>query len=117
MNNDGWILCRDRLPQEHDSIFAKYYGTEKWNHAMFRKCSDEVLVTRKYEEGMPNTAAGKLVTNTDRLVDGEWKERYGQDRYEIVAWMPFPSPCQEVQEGEQYEENNDSSLRPDAAGR
>ncbi len=35
-----WIRVKDGLPKEHDSLLAKYYGTAKWNSAMFRKEAD-----------------------------------------------------------------------------
>ena len=43
--NNGWILCSDRMPEEHDSIFAKLKGTDKWNDNMHEKVSDWVNVT------------------------------------------------------------------------
>lgn len=27
---NGWILVSERLPEEHDSIFAKFKGTDNW---------------------------------------------------------------------------------------
>lgn len=48
----GWIPCSSgRLPEERESIFAKYKGTDKWNDAMFEKISDVVNVTVTDEEG------------------------------------------------------------------
>lgn len=29
-----WIPVSERLPEEHDSIFAKLYGTDKWSDAL-----------------------------------------------------------------------------------
>ena len=34
--DDGWISAEERLPEEHDSLFAKYYGTPGWRSGMFR---------------------------------------------------------------------------------
>lgn len=30
-----WVSVKDRLPEEHPSVFANYFGTEKWNRAMW----------------------------------------------------------------------------------
>src|SRR5574344_689519 len=46
-----WIPCSERMPEEHDTAFTKYKGTEKWNDLMFAKASNEVLVTAKFEDG------------------------------------------------------------------
>ena len=36
----GWIPVTERLPEEHDSIFAKFKGTEKWKNDFLRASSD-----------------------------------------------------------------------------
>ena len=46
-----WIPVSEKLPEEHDSIYAKFYGTDKWNDAFWRTKSKEVLVTIEYEDG------------------------------------------------------------------
>lgn len=33
----NWIPVSERLPEEHDSIFMRFYGTEKWKEGMFKK--------------------------------------------------------------------------------
>ena len=40
-----WIPCSVCLPEEHDSIFKKFKGTDKCRNAMFKKMSDNVNVT------------------------------------------------------------------------
>ena len=65
-HNDGWIPCSERLPEEHDSMFATLKGTSKWNDAMFEKVSDDVNVTVEFEDGTRKT-------KTMHTVDGEWK--------------------------------------------
>lgn len=80
----GWIACEDRLPEEHDSMFAKLKGTAKWNEAMFEKISEDVNVTVEYENG-------KRKTMTLHTVDGKWKT----DRivkFKVIAWQPLPEP-------------------------
>lgn len=34
---NGWIPVSERLPEEHDSIFAKFKGTDNWKRGMFEK--------------------------------------------------------------------------------
>ena len=36
--DDGWISVEERLPEEHDSLFAKYYGTPGWLCLSIRNC-------------------------------------------------------------------------------
>ena len=64
--DDGWIPVEDRLPEEHDSIFAKFKGTSKWNGAMWEKQSDEVNVTYELEDGTRKAT-------TSYTLDGVWK--------------------------------------------
>lgn len=47
----NWINVKDDMPPEKDSIFAKYYGTDKWTPAMFKKASKDVLVTIEFDAG------------------------------------------------------------------
>lgn len=42
---NDWIPCSERMPEERDSIFKKFKGTDKWRNAMFEKMSDNVNVT------------------------------------------------------------------------
>lgn len=89
-HNDGWIPCSERLPGEHDSMFATLKGTSKWNDAMFEKASDDVNVTVEFEDGTKKT-------KTMHTVDGEWKN----DSFinmEIIAWRPLPEPYKEDEE-------------------
>lgn len=79
-----WIPVSERLPEEHDSIFAKIYKTERWKPLMFLKISDDVLAVVKFEDG---TRKVKTVHTTD----GEWQliSHYGAK--EVTHWMPLPS--------------------------
>lgn len=82
---DGkWIPCSERLPEEHDSVFAKYKGTNKWNDSMFEKVSDDVNVTIEFEDGIRRT-------KTMHTTDGKWKKEVFA-RYKVIAWMPLPEP-------------------------
>lgn len=82
-----WILVEERLPEERDSVFAKWKGTAKWNPAMFEKISDEVLVTI-------SDVGGERTTRTAHTLDGKWscdllKANPG---YKVIAWLPLPEP-------------------------
>ena len=41
---NGWIPCSERMPKEHESMFAKFKGTVKWKNYMFENTSDEVML-------------------------------------------------------------------------
>lgn len=80
----GWIPVSERLPEEHDSIFAKYKGTDKWQIGMFEKCSDDVNVTVEYEDGTKKT-------KTLHTVDGCWKVDFAV-KFKVIAWQPLSEP-------------------------
>lgn len=79
-----WILCSERMPEEHDSIFSRFYGTEKWRNAMFRKTSDTVICTVQYRDGTRQTAPCYTI-------DGEWNQSI-KGMGKVLAWMPLPEP-------------------------
>ena len=87
VESDGWIPVSERLPEEHDSIFAKIKGTDKWCEAMFEKTSDEVNVTIEYEDGSRKTT-------TSHTLDGVWKIEKEQRvvKGKVAAWRPLPEP-------------------------
>lgn len=85
-----WIPCSERLPDEHDSIFSRFYGTEKWRNAMFRKTSDTVICTVQYRDGTRQTAPCYTI-------DGEWNQSM-KGMGKVLAWMPLPEPWKEVKE-------------------
>lgn len=78
-----WILCKDKMPEEHDSIFAKLKGTDKWNTSMFEKISDDVNVTVEFEDG-------KRKTMTLHTCDGIWKTDMRIVKFDVLAWQPLP---------------------------
>ena len=85
---DGWIPCNERLPEEHDSMFAKLKGTDKWSDAMFEKISDDVNVTVEFEDGTRKTMT--LHTN-----DGKWNTNNRIVKFNVIAWQPLPEPFKE----------------------
>lgn len=84
IDKNGWIPCSDRMPDEHDSIFAKFKNTEQWNNSMFEKCSNDVNVTVEFEDGTK-------MTKTTHTIDGVWKvDKFIKQK--IIAWQPLPEP-------------------------
>ena len=79
-----WIPVKDRLPEEHDTIFAKLKGTSEWNNAMFEKVSDDVNVTVEFENG-------KRKTMTMHTTNGKWRDDYSLTKKNVIAWQPLPS--------------------------
>ena len=79
-----WIPVSERLPKEHDSIFAKLYGTEKWRNAMFRRTSNTVIITVEFKDGTRQTAPC-------HTIDGEWNQSM-KGMGKVTAWMPLPEP-------------------------
>lgn len=91
--NNGWIPTSERMPEEHDSMFATLKGTDKWNDAMFEKTSDVVNVTVVDKKG-------KAVTTRANTVDGKWNcdlLRLNKS-YQITHWQPKPEPYQPKEE-------------------
>ena len=82
--SDEWIPCSDRMPEERESIFAKFKGTDQWRSAMFEKISDNVIVTVEFEDG-------KRMSMKGYTVDGKWKPDTAV-KCKVIAWMPLPSP-------------------------
>lgn len=89
----GWIPCSERLPEEHDSIFAIFKGTGKWNNSMFEKVSDEVSVTIVGKNGT-------RATTHAHTIDGKWScDLLKCDKsYRIIAWRPLSPPYQPKEE-------------------
>ena len=80
-----WISIKDRLPDEHESLFARYKGTDKWRNAMFTTISDRVIVCAEYENG-------KRIVKTANTVDGVWKVKDIFHPCKVTHWMPMPHP-------------------------
>lgn len=82
---NAWISVEDRLPTERETIFAKLYGTDKWQEAMFRKMSEDVRVVCVFDDGT------RKVWH-DHTVDGKWDcERLQKMPHRrITHWMENP---------------------------
>ncbi len=87
VESDDWILCSERLPEEHDSTFAIYKDTHLWSKSMFEKVSDPVNITYELEDGTRKTG-------TSYTLDSKWKiEKENRvAKKKVVAWQPLPKP-------------------------
>ncbi len=80
----GWISVKDRLPEEHASIFERFYATEKWDGAMWRRESDSVLVVASFPDGGRRVVDGKTH-------DGQWNTTVSKILPHVIThWMPMP---------------------------
>lgn len=82
-----WIPVTERLPEEHESIFAKAYGTKRWAHGMFRTISDEVFACVAFDDDHKTTM-------TLRTHDGAWALS-SVHRGHVTHWMPLPEAPEE----------------------
>lgn len=80
-----WIPISERLPEEHDSVFAKLYGTDKWRSELWRTTSNIVIATIKYNDG-------RVIVKDAFTHDGEWTVEKRNTNCKVIAWMPFPNP-------------------------
>lgn len=83
-----WIPVSERLPDEHDSIFAKSYGTDKWDNMFWRTTSNRVIATIKYNDGT-------VIVKEAFTHDGEWTVEKENINRKVIAWMPFTKPYKE----------------------
>lgn len=83
-----WIPVSEKLPEEHDSIFAKLYGTDKWDSNLWRTTSNIVIATIKYNDGT-------VIVKEAFTHDGEWTVEKRNTNCKVIAWMPLPEPYKE----------------------
>ena len=84
-----WTNVNKSLPLESNSIFKRFYGTDKWNDAMWRTQSDKVLVTVVFPDKTRTVCTGETH-------DGTWKTSVSQSLNPVVThWMNFPAPAKE----------------------
>ena len=86
-----WIPVSEGLPEEHDTIFAKLKGTDKWCSAMFEKMSDDVRIVVVFSDGT------RRVSHS-HTVDGKWECEKSPVKRTVTHWMPNPAM---PKEGEQ----------------
>ena len=83
-----WIPCSERLPEEHEWIGTKTFGTT---------ISNEVYVTFESPKGerFPKHLSfhnGKVSNFVQREIDALYKGSVP------IAWMPLPEPCKAERE-------------------
>ena len=83
VEQNEWIKCSDKMPEEHDSIFAKLKGTDKWRSAMFEKSSDDVRIVEVFEDGT------RRVYHS-HTIDGKWECEKSPVKRTVTHWMPNP---------------------------
>lgn len=85
---NGWIPVSEGLPEEHDSIFAKFKGTDNWKRGMFEKTSKYVIATVVFDDGT-------VLVEQAHTIDGIWRTDKKVLGGTVVAWMDFPEPYKE----------------------
>ena len=83
LKEQNWVKCSNRMPEEHDSIFAKLKGTDKWRSAMFEKSSDDVRIVEVFEDGT------RRVSHS-HTIDGKWECEKSPLKRIVTHWMPNP---------------------------
>lgn len=84
----AWVSVDEHFPPEHDSIFKKFEGTDKWVAGMFESLSDDVIVSVKFEDGTKKTYSA-------HTIDGVWSGLPKIGHPVVTHWMPFPKPTEE----------------------
>ena len=85
---NGWIPVSERLPEEHDSIFVKFKGTDNWKRGMFEKTSKYVIATVVFDDGT-------VLVEQAYTTDGIWRTDKKVLGGTVVAWMDYPEPYRE----------------------
>lgn len=78
-----WIPASEP-PEEHDSIWAKLYGTKSWQPGLFRKCSYDVLACAEKKDGSRRVIS-------IRTYDGKWDHNKLNEET-VICWQPMPQP-------------------------
>ena len=81
-------MRKERLPEEHDSIFAKFKGTNNWKRGMFEKTSKYVIATVAFDDGT-------VLVEQAHTTDGIWRTDKKFLGGTVVAWMDYPEPYKE----------------------
>ena len=78
-----WIKCSDEMPEEQETIFAKFKGTDKWSPAMFAQSSEDVRVVIVFADGT------RRVSHS-HTIDGKWECEKRPVKRTVTHWMPNP---------------------------
>lgn len=79
---------KEGLPPEHESIFCKFKGTDRWRDGMFETISNKVLITLE-------TNNKEKYVNTSHTLDGRWEKSTIALNQKIIAWAELPLPYYE----------------------
>lgn len=81
-----WIYFKDIIPEEKETMFAKFYGTDKWKSGMFRTARYNLLFTIEHKD--------KRIVVDGRMIDGKPTCEYARIHPDVkyIAWMPYPEP-------------------------
>jgi len=80
---EDWIPVDKDMPDEYDSVFTRFYGTDKWRDGMWLKSSAKVLVTVEFEDGT-------RLTETAKTIDGKWATENHIRKRTVLAWKKMP---------------------------
>ena len=78
-----WISVKDRMPDERESIFAKFKGTDRWRPAMFERSSEDVRIVEVFEDGTRHVYHS-------HTIDGKWEVEKHPPKRTVTHWMPNP---------------------------
>jgi len=71
------------LPEERESIFNKFFGTDRWREAMFRRISDDVITKIVFDDGTCKTC---LSHTTDGKFPNKYKNIHKFQECKVIAW-------------------------------
>lgn len=83
LKEQNWVKCSDRMPEEQETIFAKFKGTDKWSPAMFAQSSEDVRVVIVFADGT------RRVSHS-HTIDGKWECEKSPVKRIVTHWMPNP---------------------------
>jgi len=80
--DDGWVLCSERMPEEHEWLGTKRFGTT---------ISDEVYMTFENPEGERLTKHLSFQNGELGRYDKAFMDAWHKGA-KPIAWMPLPKP-------------------------
>ena len=91
LKEQNWIKCSDKMPEEQETMFAKFKGTDKWSPAMFAQSSEDVRVVIVFADGT------RRVSHS-HTIDGKWECEKSPVKRIVTHWMPNPELPKETEE-------------------